>query len=677
MSVVARTPEARSSEAGAADLDSLVDRARSGDLDAYESIVRRFQDMAVGYAYALLGDFHLAEDAAQEAFVGAYASLPQLRAAPAFTGWFRQIVFRQCQQARRRQQLDAVSVEAVGELASSDPGPDIVAETRLARDQLLTVVRALPRAESEVITLFYMGERSQREIAGFLNISVDTVKNRLRSGRGKLQRGLLDMTGKTLRDQAPSRDDAFVTVVTLCNAAGSGDLMRVQQLLHENPELARRPISQNGQLAVQFAAREGHASVVALLLEAGANPLQGVYPNRRATSALAYARDRNHAEVVRRIEEHLERHPPVEPEPDQTARLLTAVADDDLETAAALLQTDPTLANAEASVEAARTLRAAEIPANRPAIFPLRLAAQLGQFEMARLLLDSGADPDAPHDLDLGDEGTYRNAGEPLWLAASGGHYALCELLLKRGADPNAYVFASGPAAERAMENGDDEILDLLYRYGGKGFAVAAAMCGRIAVPAEVMALQPELAPQILWAAALAGNVDLVRLCFQYDLKELNWFGGIYSVLRGRRRQAQPRYADGQRDELTDKVEILRVVLENGADPKARDSKNMTLLHRLAGETSHWEDEEKISFARLLLDFGADIHARDDELQSTPLGHAARYGHAKLAEFLLERGAQTRLPDDPPWATPLAWAEKHGHDAIAALLRQRERRAED
>jgi DNA-directed RNA polymerase specialized sigma24 family protein len=62
------------------ELTQLVIRAQAGDLDAFDVLVRRFQDMAVGYAYALLGDLHLAEDAAQEAFVGAYRNLGQLRA---------------------------------------------------------------------------------------------------------------------------------------------------------------------------------------------------------------------------------------------------------------------------------------------------------------------------------------------------------------------------------------------------------------------------------------------------------------------------------------------------------------------------------------------------------------------------------------------------------------------
>ena len=48
-------------------------------LSAFGQIVQRFQDLAYGCAYAILGDFHLAEDAAREAFLAAYRQLPQLR----------------------------------------------------------------------------------------------------------------------------------------------------------------------------------------------------------------------------------------------------------------------------------------------------------------------------------------------------------------------------------------------------------------------------------------------------------------------------------------------------------------------------------------------------------------------------------------------------------------------
>ncbi len=74
------------------DLNELVVAARKGESDAFEEVVRRFQDMAVDYAYATLGDWQEAEDAAQEAFIAAWVGLQRLRNPAAFPGWFRQIV---------------------------------------------------------------------------------------------------------------------------------------------------------------------------------------------------------------------------------------------------------------------------------------------------------------------------------------------------------------------------------------------------------------------------------------------------------------------------------------------------------------------------------------------------------------------------------------------------------
>ena len=62
-----------------AELSWIVERSREGDLEAFAELVRRFQDMAHGYAYSVLGDFQLAEDVAQESFIDAYHNLDSLR----------------------------------------------------------------------------------------------------------------------------------------------------------------------------------------------------------------------------------------------------------------------------------------------------------------------------------------------------------------------------------------------------------------------------------------------------------------------------------------------------------------------------------------------------------------------------------------------------------------------
>src|SRR5262245_45675196 len=92
---------------------TLVSRARSGDDDAYGALVRRFQDMAVGYAYSMLRDFQLAQDASQEAFLEAYRVLHGLREPAAFPGWLRRIVFKHCDRIRRSAPCATVPLDAV------------------------------------------------------------------------------------------------------------------------------------------------------------------------------------------------------------------------------------------------------------------------------------------------------------------------------------------------------------------------------------------------------------------------------------------------------------------------------------------------------------------------------------------------------------------------------------
>src|SRR5689334_16223122 len=93
------------------DLRALIYRVRAGEPCAFTELVRRYQDMAFGYAFSLLRDFQLAEDAAQEAFLAVYASLNALQTPEAFPGWLRGIVRHQCLRIRRRQRLAVVPLD--------------------------------------------------------------------------------------------------------------------------------------------------------------------------------------------------------------------------------------------------------------------------------------------------------------------------------------------------------------------------------------------------------------------------------------------------------------------------------------------------------------------------------------------------------------------------------------
>ena len=165
------------------ELPPLVDRAKRGDLDAFVEIVRRFQDMAFGCAYSILRDFQLAEDAAQEAFLEAYASLPNLRNTTAFPVWFRRIVFKRCDRLTRRNSISTVPLTAALRLASEESDPTTEAERKELREEVRIALATLPPKQLEVTTLYYVGDYSHREISEFLGVPISTIKNRLHSAR--------------------------------------------------------------------------------------------------------------------------------------------------------------------------------------------------------------------------------------------------------------------------------------------------------------------------------------------------------------------------------------------------------------------------------------------------------------------------------------------------------------
>ena len=193
------------------ELTILINRTLNGDLTAYGDLVRRFQDMAVGYAYSLLGDFHLAEDAAQEAFIRAYLDLAKLEEPAAFPGWFRRIVFKHCDRISRRKSKSLVPLEAVGEIGSDEKDPGALLDEQVVKDQVSIAIQSLPENQRLVVNLFYISEFSHGEIAVFLGTPLHTVKNRLHASRKRLKKELIDMAKKRLQSQRPSRNREFVT----------------------------------------------------------------------------------------------------------------------------------------------------------------------------------------------------------------------------------------------------------------------------------------------------------------------------------------------------------------------------------------------------------------------------------------------------------------------------------
>jgi RNA polymerase sigma factor (sigma-70 family) len=170
--------------------------------------------MAFACAYAALADFHLAEDAAQEAFVTAWRKLPQLREPEAFPGWLKRIVVSSCHRLTRGKRLASVSLDAGGrEVAAGGADLQAAVEAEELKRTVADAVRLLPRGERAVVLLFYAGGRTHRQIGEFLNLPATTVAKRLHTARRRLKGSAMGKLKGEFAGRRPSRDAGFADKV--------------------------------------------------------------------------------------------------------------------------------------------------------------------------------------------------------------------------------------------------------------------------------------------------------------------------------------------------------------------------------------------------------------------------------------------------------------------------------
>ncbi len=180
--------------------------------DAFGRLVENFQDMAYACAYAVLGDFRLAEDAAQEAFLTAWRNLAQLRQPEAFPGWFKRIVLTECNRLRRGKHLPTIPFDDGLIIHSSEVDTQTAIEKNEIKMVVSAAIKKLPENERIVVALFYIREISQSDISRFLEVPTTTVAKRLYSARVRLK-GMMEDSKNDFAARRPSRNKSFAEKV--------------------------------------------------------------------------------------------------------------------------------------------------------------------------------------------------------------------------------------------------------------------------------------------------------------------------------------------------------------------------------------------------------------------------------------------------------------------------------
>lgn len=260
--------------------------ARAEKSQAFGEIVQRFQDLAFGCAYAVLGDFHLAEDAAQEAFLTAWRHLDQLRQPEAFPGWFKRIVLTQCNRLTRGKKVETVSLVMALDVPALAADPHIAYEQLEEQMCVQAAIQTLAEHERMVTTLFYIGDYSQNEIATFLEVPVTTVKKRLFDARKKLRERMLEMVRDTLHEKRPSRNEQFAETVALFNAALESFVAKIKQDRYIIAailcgSLSHDTVWRKSDIDLILISREEKSNSDYCLVENGVNIHAGVMPRSR------------------------------------------------------------------------------------------------------------------------------------------------------------------------------------------------------------------------------------------------------------------------------------------------------------------------------------------------------------------------------------------------------------
>ena len=168
----------------------LIRRILLGDDEAFGILIQKYRKGVHALIWRKIGDFHYAEEITQDVFLQVYQKLSTLKNPNQFAGWLYVIVDRLCINWLQRhkpaeQSLAATSIREIEEFSYacyvSEQRETEALERRYAIVKKL--LEKLPESERTVVTLYYLGEMTTKEIGKFLGVSVNTIKSRC-VGRG-------------------------------------------------------------------------------------------------------------------------------------------------------------------------------------------------------------------------------------------------------------------------------------------------------------------------------------------------------------------------------------------------------------------------------------------------------------------------------------------------------------
>ena len=174
--------------------EQIVERALTGDAEAFGEIVRRWERKIFVLAFGMLGREDDARDATQETFLAAFRNLRAFRGEAKVSSWLHRIAINQCISRQRRAKVRSESAlddeeekHAANLAAPLHYSPARVVEERQTNAAVRRAVNSLPLELRQVVVMKEFEELTFKEIADVLDLPLSTVKSRLYTALRQLE----------------------------------------------------------------------------------------------------------------------------------------------------------------------------------------------------------------------------------------------------------------------------------------------------------------------------------------------------------------------------------------------------------------------------------------------------------------------------------------------------------
>jgi RNA polymerase sigma-70 factor, ECF subfamily len=176
----------------------LIDNALKGDLEAFNTLILRYQDRVYTLTFRIMGDTHIAADMAQEAFITAYRRLDTYRGGN-FKSWLMRIATNTCYDELRRQKrrpashiddLPGADTDDGPPLPANESTPEEVAQQSELTRAIQDCINHLSDDQRVVLVMSDVEGYPYQEVADHVNTQLGTVKSRLSRARVAMRRCL-------------------------------------------------------------------------------------------------------------------------------------------------------------------------------------------------------------------------------------------------------------------------------------------------------------------------------------------------------------------------------------------------------------------------------------------------------------------------------------------------------